>query len=1261
MPVQPHRPTLFGTDAIVAGRYRILDELGHGGMSVVYRVFDQLESREVALKVMRLSDDDPRNALYLQQEFRSMSKLRHPKLVEVYDYGIIEAQVPYFTMELLPGEDLSSIGRLSYETIYHVLISLADVLGFMHARGYVHRDIKPANVRLLPTPSGERLDLRLMDCGLTEKLGALGGSVAGTLSYLAPEAWLGACTDIRGDLYSLGVLAYEITTGQLPFDASTGVRLLKSKTERPKDLRLLRPDVPQAFARLVSDMLAPEPANRPASAFEVLARLSEFAEVDFSPDPGAYLRTPALIGRGEELRRIREALVKASDGKPVCMTLVGPAGAGKTRLLDEALLEARLRGAWVVRSTGRGFSGGTHHVFHELAAQLLGLPPASDVLEKTGGRRWLQSNTRSTSPTDLGKDADPVAVRRARQDAMASFLEGLSHHRFLVLAIDDIHWADAASLDLLAGVLDSELFGNVAVLATLRSGEAISTSLEYFLSHCQQLLVDRLSRGQIGELITGAFGPVQPSPALLDDLERMTDGNVYFVLEILRDLAARGLVERRRTFVQLPANLQSIEVPESLTEALMRRIESLSTGARALARICAVVGRDVDYGLGRALLGLDDESFLDAVDELRRGELIDTGEPCLRLHHPRLRDALLSGISDETRRVLHLRVATEIESEVRRDSRGIDAELGHHYETAGEYRKALYCYARAGDERYDGFAYADAKDVYQRAHALLASAEPRDRSELECKLNDRLGRICFYHDHQNGPLYLAQASRNHLSYGLLWTIAPLSRVFGASLAVGFAVAATIVGNVLRFRPKPVRRTLEHLLDSFAATTYLANCYSYSGLFRRAIEASDALLPLVYSNTKLPRAGYLLCRAIALVFMNQFDEAASSCEEVIRILEVDKKTPISPQDRIHAFGGALVTRLWVDLYRGHVLHSDYAEPFEAFAKRHPSALVESWLLEVRVFMAYRRANLTETRLAWSRLVKTSAQAEVQFVENKARVWLGLACLDHGHISEAQDIADEVLAIAVGKRNPILRGLGFLLRGLSLRAWEQLSEADSCFEQAALELSREDVQSIEFYHTVRLCQASLALDLGDPGRARRHVDEVRVTNATQRLTHDLHRLRIARLMGRLALADGRPTDGLRDLEQARSIAEQLGDPLELAYCHHCIGQALRETEPDASQTQASRCEEILLELGNTYQLRRLGYRGPEEPVSLTDRSLLQQVRNLVRDDTWSGSKPPTSSRKVPVPERPAFARHDETLPAMDSEVEALDLRLSPPKSP
>jgi len=335
------------------------------------------------------------------------------------------------------------------------------------------------------------------------------------------------------------------------------------------------------------------------------------------------------------------------------------------------------------------------------------------------------------------------------------------------------------------------------------------------------------------------------------------------------------------------------------------------------------------------------------------------------------------------------------------------------------------------------------------------------------------------------------------------------------------------------------------------------------------------------------------------------------------------------------------------------------PLEQFVRKYPTAMLEAWLGEVQVFIAHRRGNLAATRKAWAKFVKESAQAEVQFVQSKARAWLGMACLDAGHVSEAQDIADDVIVIARAKDNPTLLGLGLQLRGLALRAWEQLSEAQKCFEESAAVLTLPDVEATEFYHSVLLCQASLALEMGDAARARELAMQVTKADAGLQLTHDLHRLRVARILGRVALAEGRPDEATLEIGHACEIAKELDDRLELAYSYHCLAQAQTKLGLDDAANSRTLCEGILLELGNHYQLRRLGFRGPEEPISSGRTSLVTKVRELVSEQP---AKPANSGTQTTsdeqVPWTPANSR-DETLPAIDSQGDILAIRSSDDK--
>src|SRR5512133_35044 len=1225
-------------------------------MSVVYRVHDRVLNQEVALKLLKTSEDETRTLLFLQQEFRAMARLRHPRLVQVYDYGVLDNGSPYFTMELLPGEDLSTLGSLPINEIVQVLLSIADVLGFMHARGYVHRDVKPSNVRVVVREQGKPLEVKLMDCGLTEQLGKKDNAVSGTLAYLAPEAWLGGPADVRGDLYALGVLAYEITTGQLPFDVSTGARLLRAKTERSRDLREVRPEVPAEFACLVRDLLAPEPANRPVSAMAVFARLCELANLEFLPDSTVYLRTPALVGRTNELAALRTAISEALSGRLVPTVILGPPGFGKTRLLDEALIETGVRGAVITRTTGRGIASGPYEALRDLVTPLLHLPAAATTLARIGGKSALGLGRAGASDECAERHLDPITANRAHHLSLAALLDGISRHRTIVLAVDDIHSADAASIDALASLVGAGTNGNIAIVATARITEPLSHSLKGFLALSHRLELGRMAREQISDLIAGVLGPVSPSPTLVADVERASSGNVCFVLEILRDLAARGVIERKRTRITLPDSLDAAGLPTSLAEALERRVAQLSAEALELAQLGAVFARPIDLELLRTVVGKPDEVFLDSLDELRREELINVEDGKMRIHHPRLREVLYQGLTLPERACLHRRAALAIQ-QTWDDERDLAAELGMHFAEAGDARQALEYLVKAGDAGYQRFAYADAQATYLRAFELVEAAPKRRRRELQRKLSDRLGRICFYHDHSNGPKYLEQACQHHFRYGLLWAVAPLSRVMGSRAALSLCVLTTAAMNTLRLRPRPLESTLSRLVDCFAATTYLANCYTYSGRLQLGLDTSERLVPFVNSRRRIPQVGYLMARVYALVLMNRFDEAAVGCEEALWILKHDRSSMVPEHDRIHATGGALITRLWVDLTRGYCERSRWWTPFEQFVHEHPTALLESWLMEIRVYAAFRQGRVPEMESAWSQFLEQATQAEVAFVQNKARVWVGQTYLLAGRTSEAQDTADEVVRVARSLDNPMHLAQGLHLRGIVLHAWERMDEAEESLYEAERVATHRDVACHELAHSIWLSLATIAIDRQQIDRAEQFARRVLDANAQLELAHDLHCSCAERILGQAALAQNQTEAAIQFLEKSLLSASRTDDSIEQARVLHYLGKAFAaKGDIEAASQCKSECVDMFHQLGNTYQLRRLGYTLTDNPETVGGGGVLSRVVQLI---SASNSRPsfgyatvPQSIRELREDEESPFCKpssvtvRDETLVAADT---------------
>jgi serine/threonine protein kinase/tetratricopeptide (TPR) repeat protein len=255
--------------------YYILEKLGEGGMGIVYKAKDTRLERLVALKFLPpdLSDAPEAKQRFIT-EARAASALNHPNVATVYDIGEAELR-SFIAMELVEGETLKSrlkAGRLSFEQVKAMGLQIAEGLQAAHSKGIVHRDIKPDN--LLLTRDGH---IKIMDFGVA-KLGKGGmtrtGTTVGTLAYMSPEQLVADDVDSRSDLWSFGVVLYEMVTGELPFRRGSEAAIIYEILNKdPIPLEVHRPDVPPTLRAVISQLLQKDPAQRPASAGDVIARL----------------------------------------------------------------------------------------------------------------------------------------------------------------------------------------------------------------------------------------------------------------------------------------------------------------------------------------------------------------------------------------------------------------------------------------------------------------------------------------------------------------------------------------------------------------------------------------------------------------------------------------------------------------------------------------------------------------------------------------------------------------------------------------------------------------------------------------------------------------------------------------------------------------------------------------------------------------------------------------------------------------------------
>lgn len=292
----------------IAGRYDLHRLLGTGGMAEVWRAHDRRLDRAVAVKLLhRRAPLGAAAARRIAREAQAVARLSAPNIVAIYDTGTEDGD-PYLVMELVDGvsvADLLGGGPLPVDDAVDVAAQVCAALAAAHAAGVVHRDIKPSNV--LRTPAGV---VKVVDFGIATVTGAAGGTltetatVVGTSDYMAPERATGQAADARSDLYSVGCLLYAMLTGAPPFRGDDPVAVLYQHQHAPvRPVGEVRDGVPGALVDLVGELLAKDPADRPASAADVAARLRR--------DPGTATRV-LPVAAAPVLRRVRRWLVPAA-------------------------------------------------------------------------------------------------------------------------------------------------------------------------------------------------------------------------------------------------------------------------------------------------------------------------------------------------------------------------------------------------------------------------------------------------------------------------------------------------------------------------------------------------------------------------------------------------------------------------------------------------------------------------------------------------------------------------------------------------------------------------------------------------------------------------------------------------------------------------------------------------------------------------------------------------------------------------------------
>jgi predicted ATPase/tRNA A-37 threonylcarbamoyl transferase component Bud32 len=755
--------------------YRIDAPLGQGGMGEVFRATDTRLDRPVAIKVMRsgsMAGDDVATRRFLR-EARAASALNHPNIVTVHQIDATAAGDQYIVQELIEGRTLRELMEESpppVDRIIEIGRQAAHALAAAHEAGIVHRDIKPENVMLRDDGYVKVLDFglaRLMeradaDGVTTTTLDDEPEALTGTLPYMSPEQVGGERVGSPTDVWSLGAVLHELVAGRVPFPGPTKVGVVAAiLTAHPPSVRDARPDVPRGLADTVSAMLEKEPDRRPTArdVEEMLAGLAAGPGATAAPIIEVARRD--TVGREDERARLLEAYARAAGGTSSIVALAGEPGIGKTSLLNDFLAEVRSvadRPTIAVGRCSESLAGSEAFLpileaLDELRDPATG--PSFDTVMRSVAPTWhAQLTADAGDRTDAGEEAVAPSQERMKRELRA-LLEQVSRLKPLVFVIDDLHWADVSTIDMLNYLAIRFADMRVMVVTCYRPSDMAVVDHPFLAVRgdlkarglLEELNLDFLTRDDVARYLELQFPGHSLPETFAADVHHRTDGSPLFMADLVRYLRdSGGIVEQGDTWVLAPGAAEKAgDLPESVRGMIARKIDRIDEAQRQLLVAAGVQGSEFDSATLAGALELDPVDVEDRLEVLERVHVfvrqIDEHEfPDRTLTvryqfvHVLYQNVLFASLRPARRVQLARRIADTLAGH-QGDDPTLAARLAVLYETAREFAASARYFLVAAQRAVTLFGYAEALALAERGlDGLAALPDDPDRQQLELGL-----------------------------------------------------------------------------------------------------------------------------------------------------------------------------------------------------------------------------------------------------------------------------------------------------------------------------------------------------------------------------------------------------------------------------------------------------------------------------------------------------------------------------------------------
>ncbi|MHC4940718.1 MAG: protein kinase domain-containing protein [Planctomycetota bacterium] len=709
------------------GPYTVQSELGTGGMGSVFLATGE-DGARVALKIVHPHlIATPGFFKRFLREAELGKQVRHENVVRTLDVDatiVDDKQVNYMVLEYVEGRSLRDLlhdlGSVPESLLREIALQMAAGVEAIHSENVVHRDLKPENVLITDDHR-----IRIMDLGvakLQEASVALTkeGQFAGSFLYAAPEQFTDDEVGTAADLYSVGVMLYELATGSNPFKHDDPARVINAHlSTKPPPATERAPDLSPFFAEVIATLLEKDVADRFASSSELREVLdagtrSEWwaeREKSLRHDERSMpkLRVPtetALHGRDEDLEALQEAWQSAKAGQGNTVLIEGEPGIGKTRLLD-AFLRTVDDASFHVLYGAYPPSGG----LGALSEAVLGKFGAAGLEEAVAPYLTVTPSLIPSFAALIKHETPPTGTEplhgEALQAVCAHLMRALSEEHPTIWIIEDLNFAPRESRDLLHALARAVAPLRVLLIITTRPGMAES-ELSHFtrLGNLQRRTLARLGARDVIELLRDAFKSESIAAKLGGTIAYKSDGVPFFVFEMIRGLKSGSLLKQQPdgSYVQTQV-ISEIEVPSAVKDLIEARLEGLSKDERAVLDLGAVQGFEFDPDLVARVRGLKRIQVLEMLADLeRRSGIVRGGAGVCSFDQYQIHELLLERLMPDLRAEYHTLLA-----EAFAEREGIDEP---DEDLTGEEALFLAWHAMHGSNPRFGLPYLNAALAY---------------------------------------------------------------------------------------------------------------------------------------------------------------------------------------------------------------------------------------------------------------------------------------------------------------------------------------------------------------------------------------------------------------------------------------------------------------------------------------------------------------------------------------------------------------------